>query len=420
MADYRLVCTTCARALDRTATDSICPTCAAAPRPGECGRGVLRVEYAAGRDPRRRFPREGAIGAARFLDLLPIDDAALLPPLAVGPSPLRAAPRLREALGLPRLFLKDETGLPSGSLKDRASSLVVAKARESGRATVATASTGNAATSLAAMTAAAGLECVLFVPADAPRAKLAQMLACGARVLRVAGSYDDAYALALEACLHFGWYDRSTAHNPYTIEGKKTVALEIWEQLGREAPDAVVVPVGDGAILAGVAKGFADLRDAGWIDRVPRLVAVQAEGSDAIVSAWEAGRNAVGPLARATTIADSIRVAAPANGAWALRALRETAGLGMRVSDAEIAAAIGELGRLTGVFAEPAAAASLAGLKRVLARGDLAPAATIVLLVTGSGLKDAEAALRAIAPPEPIPPVLDAVRRQVESWGHPG
>jgi threonine synthase len=416
MAEYRLSCADCGRLFERDAAEYLCPVCGGDPHPAECGRGVLRAEYAAGRGLGRRFPRPGAIGAARFLDLLPIDDPSLLPPLAVGPTPLHPAPGLRAALGLPRLFLKDETALPSGSLKDRASSLVVAKAREKGHGTVATASTGNAAAALAAMAAAAGLECVLFVPADAPAAKLAHGLACGARVLRVAGSYDDAYALALEASLHFGWYNRSTAYNPYTIEGKKTVAFEIWEQLGRAAPDAVVVPVGDGAILAGVAKGFDDLRAAGLIDGAPRLVAVQAEGSAAIVDAWERGAPAVAPLARATTLADSIRVASPANGAWALRALRESAGLGVRVSDAEIAASIGEMGRLTGLFVEPAAAAGLAGLRRALARGDLAPGGTIVLLVTGSGLKDAAAVTRAIETPEPIPPVLDAVRRRVEAW----
>jgi threonine synthase len=413
MGEYRLICTDCGRAFGRDEVEYVCPECARTQRPGECLRGVLRAEYAIPRDGLRRFPREGPAGAARFIDLLPIDDPALLPPLPVGPSPLLSVPRLREALDTPRVFVKDDTVLPSGSLKDRASSLVVAKAREKGAGVVTTASTGNAATALAAMAAAAGIECVLFVPAEAPRAKLAQMLAFGARVLRVTGSYDDAYALCLEASLHFGWYNRSTAYNPYTIEGKKTVALEIWEQLGREAPDAVVVPVGDGVILAAVAKGFDDLRAAKLVDRVPRLVAVQAEGSAAIVDACEQGAATVTPLARATTIADSIRVAVPACGTWALRALRETKGRGVRVSDDAILAAIAELGRLAGVFAEPAAAASLAGLHGALASGAVSPDARVVLLVSGSGLKDIDAGLRAVAVPEPIPPTLDAVRRAI-------
>jgi threonine synthase len=411
MADHRLVCTECGREADAGTVAYLCPVCAGAGRPGEGLRGVLRVECAAPRGGRRRFPREGAAGVARYLDLLPLTDAAQLPPLPVGPTPLVAAPRLRAALGTPRLFLKNDAQLPTGSLKDRASCLVVARARELGARVVTTASTGNAATALAALAAASGLECVIFVPADAPRAKLAQMLACGARVLRVAGSYDDAFALCLEAGLHHGWYNRSTAYNPYTVEGKKTVALEIWEQLGRAVPDAVVVPVGDGAILAAVAKGFADLCAAGVTDAVPRLVAVQAEGSAAIVEAWDRGATDAARLARATTVADSLRVAAPANGRWALRALRETGGRGVRVSDDEILAAVAELAGLAGVFAEPAGAAPLAGLRRALAAGAVDGSGTIVLLVTGSGLKDVDAALRAVEMPEPIPPTLDAVRR---------
>jgi len=413
MGEYRLSCIDCGRSFGRDEIDYVCPDCAPAQRPGEVLRGVLRADFATARGGRRRFPRAELPGAARYVDLLPIADPALLPPLPVGPSPLLAVPRLRQALSAPQLFVKDDTVLPSGSLKDRASCLVVAKAREKGVKVVTTASTGNAATALAAMAAAAGIECVLFVPAAAPRAKLAQMLAFGARVLRVLGSYDDAYALCLEASLQYGWYNRSTGYNPYTIEGKKTVALEIWEQLGREAPDAVVVPVGDGVILAAVAKGFADLRAAKLVDRAPRLFAVQAEGSSPIVDAFERGAATVTPLARATTIADSIRVAVPACGTWALRALRETQGRGVRVSDAAILSAIAELGRLAGVFAEPAAAASLAGLRGALASDRLSRDARIVLLVSGSGLKDVDAGLRAVTVPEPIPPTLDAVRRAI-------
>ncbi len=416
MGKYRLVCTECARAFGPADVDYTCPVCGGAQEPGECLRGVLRVEY--------DFIREIAPAAARgsggewanrvpLVDLLPLDDPALLPPLPLGPTPLLAAPRLRQALGMPNLFLKDDTHLPSGSLKDRASGLVVAKARERGHSIVCTASTGNAGTALAAMCAAAGLECVILTPADAPRAKLAQMLVYGARVLRIEGTYDEAFALSIAAARELGWYNRSTAYNPYTIEGKKTVALEIWDQLAGQVPDAVVVPVGDGAILAGVHKGFSDLRDAGLIDRLPRLVAVQAEGSAAIVTAWEQGAAEVRPLQRATTIADSLRVAAPANGTWALRALRETDGVGIKVADERILWAQGDLGKLAGVFAEPAAAATLAGLARAVRRGAIAPRATVVVLVTGTGLKDVDAALGALQMPETIPATLAAVRAAV-------
>jgi len=431
MGAFHLVCTECRHTYGRDEVDYTCPDCSAAQRPGECLRGVLRLEY----DAPAEFPRESTGSAPggksardqrRYLDLLPIDDPDLLPALPIGPTPLLASPRLREDLGLPRLFLKDETGLPTGSLKDRASSIVVAKACEKGHKVVTTASTGNAATALAGMCASVGLGCVVLVPADAPRAKLVQMLLYGARVLPLEGTYDDAFALSLEATRQLGWYNRSTAYNPYTVEGKKTVSFEIWEQLGRVVPDVVTVPVGDGVILAGVQKGFDDLRKAGLIDRTPRLMAVQAAGSAAIVQAWEqdAARKAeqgrareaalrVMPLPQARTIADSIRVAAPANGTWALNALRATDGFAVTVTDEEILIAMSSLARLSGVFAEPAGAAATAGVARAVRDGRLASDQTVVALVTGTGLKDVNAAMQAVRMPERLPPTLEAVQEAV-------
>jgi threonine synthase len=390
---YHLICTDCGRRYNPGQIDYVCPDCDAARAPGEPLRGVLRIEY----EP-------------PYADLLPIPALELLPPLPLGPTPLLEAPRLRDQLGLPSLHLKDDTRLPTGSLKDRASAMVVAKARELGRRVVTTASTGNAATALAAMCAACGLESVIFVPADAPRAKLAQMLAYGAHMLPIAGSYDDAFSLCLAAGHEFAWYNRSTAYNPYTIEGKKTVAFEIWEQLGRCVPDAVFVPTGDGAVLAGMYKGFHDLMTARRSSALPRLFAVQAAGSAAIVSAWRRGDTRVTPLAHVETVADSIRVASPANGSWALRVLRETNGAGVIVSDDEIFAAMALLATTAGVFAEPAAAAALAGLVRARADGLVQRTDTIVLLVTGSGLKDLDAALRIARVPAPVAPSLAAVR----------
>jgi threonine synthase len=396
MGPYHLICTDCGRRYDPREIEYLCPDCEAQHRDGECLRGVLRVEY-----------------TAPFADLLPIPDPGLLPPVPLGPTPLLDVPRLRERLGLPRLFLKDETRLPTGSLKDRASALVIAKARELGHTRVTTASTGNAAIALAGLGAASGLHSVIFVPAGAPRAKLAQLALYGATVLPIDGTYDDAFALCLAAGREFGFYNRSTAYNPYTIEGKKTVAFEIFEQCGARAPDAIFVPTGDGAILAGVHKGFTDLIAAGRCAKLPRLFAVQAEGSAAIVAAWRSGADAVTPLERVQTIADSIRVACPANGRWALRALRESGGAGVTVSDAQILSAMLMLGGRAGLFAEPAAAAALAGLLRAQCEELIDASALIVVLVTGTGLKDIET-MRAITPAIPaLAPTLAAVRERL-------
>ena len=340
---------------------------------------------------------------------LPVNDPRRLPPLPVGGTPLMAVPRLREALGMPRLWLKDDGRNPSGSTKDRASLLVVAKALEWGVDTVATASTGNAATALAAVAAAAGLQAVVFVPASAPPAKLVQMLSYGATVLPVDGSYDDAFELSLQACEHFGWLNRNTAYNPFTIEGKKSAALEIAAAMTPDIPDAVVVPSGDGVIAAGLAKGFADLERAGLIKRRPRLVVVQPGGSAAIAAALRDGSEEITPVTGAASIADSLVVSAPRNAPLCLREVRASGGSGVIVSDEAILDAIPRLAGLTGVFAEPAGAASLAGLEAALDEGLVERGEQVVLMVTGTGLKDVESARRALSMPEPVPPELDAV-----------
>ena len=232
---------------------------------------------------------------ARLVVFLPVASPVSLPPCRVGGTPLLPVPGLRRELGMPHLWVKDETRNPSGSTKDRASLLVVAKAIEYGVDTVATASTGNAASALAAVAAAAGVRAVVFVPASAPAAKLAQAATYGARVVPVAGSYDEAFELSIAACEKFGWYNRNTAFNPFTIEGKKTVALEIAADLKPEAPDVALVPTGDGVIISGVAKGFADLVHGGLLHRRPRLIAVQPTGSPAIARALRSGASASRP-----------------------------------------------------------------------------------------------------------------------------
>ncbi len=356
------------------------------------------------------------MAAAEFLHaFLPLAPGALLPPLPVGDTPLLEVPVLRQQLATPHLWVKDDSRNPSGSTKDRASLLVVAKALEYGYDTVATASTGNAATALSAIAAAVGIRAVVFVPAAAPPAKLVQMTVYGARVIPVEGSYDLAFELCLQACDRFSWYNRNTALNPFTVEGKKTAALEIACQIGFEPPDVVVVPTGDGVIISGVAKGFEDLLAAGLIARRPRLLAVQPAGSAAIVRAIETGAETVDPFLDASSIADSLTVQVPRNARLALRRIRASGGGGVAVDDDLIVAAISRLARTTGVFAEPAGAAALAGLEVALSRGMVDRDERIVLLVTGTGLKDIPAASRAVSIPDPVAPDLDAISQAIEN-----
>jgi threonine synthase len=411
MASFSFRCSECSATYREDEPRYTCPECARAQQRGGVTRGVLEVILD---ELPSSWPAGDPCGPEFLEALLPISSRDSLPPLPVGGTPLFPAAELRRELAMPRLWIKDDTRNPTGSTKDRASQLVVAKAIEYGFSTIACASTGNAATALAAQSAAAGLESIVFVPAAAPRAKLIQMSAYGARVLRVDGSYDDAFELCLAACEKFGWYNRNTAFNPVTIEGKKTAALEIAAALVPTVADAVVVPTGDGVIISGVAKGFQDLLAAGLIDRMPRLLSVQPSGSPAICRALAAASDTITPVVGATSIADSLTVEAPRNAILALRRIRESDGAGIEVTDDAIVAAVERLAQLTGVFAEPAGAAALAGLESALASELIRPEECVVLLVTGSGLKDIPAAERAIRIPEPFAPDLGLVSKFLE------
>jgi threonine synthase len=295
------------------------------------------------------------------------------------------APCLRRLLGTPDLWIKDETRGPTGSNKDRASALIIEHAMRTGARTVSCASTGNVASSLAVAAAVCGVQAVVFVPADVADSKLNVMLLAGARVLKVAEGYEAAFDLSRRAACAFGWLDRNTGVNPMTVEAKKTVALEVWEQLGRRVPDVVVVPVGDGPTLCGMAKGFRELVACGVADCLPRLIGVQAEGCQPLKVAWEQG-TAVRPV-RPHTVADGIAVGAPISAAAVLRDLRESGGAFVAVPDEALHEAIAILASTAGLIAEPAGAAALAGLHAALASGLVAPGETIVASVTGTGLK---------------------------------
>ncbi len=355
----------------------------------------------------------------RYQPLLPVAPTALVPPLRVGWTPLYRAPRLAAELGLRRLWVKDEGVQPTGSLKDRASAVAVVKAQERGAEVITTASTGNAAAALAGVAASVGQPTTILVPATAPEAKVAQLLAYGATVVLVEGSYDDAFELSMRAADAFGWYVRNTGVNPYMSEGKKTAAFEIAEQLGWEVPDVVVVGVGDGCIIGGLHKGFRDLVALGWTERVPRLIGVQAEGSDYLAQAWEGDEDVVTkPAIAASTVADSISAGLPRDRIKALRAVRDTGGAFVRVSDERILAAIPTLAQGVGVFAEPAAAAAYAGLGTAVDRGLVSADEAVVVLSTGTGLKDVPSAMRAVGDarirPLRVAPDLDALAQALD------
>ncbi len=333
----------------------------------------------------------------RYKPLLPVQPDAETPPLQIGWTPLYAAERLAAELGLRHLWLKDDGRNPTASFKDRASAVAVVKARERGAQVITTASTGNAAAALSGVCARVGQPNVIFVPEKAPPAKVAQLLAYGATVMLVQGSYDDAFELCLQAADAYGWYNRNTGFNPYMSEGKKTAMLEICEQLNWEAPDCIFVSVGDGCIIGGLHKGLKDLLALGWIEKMPRLIGVQAAGSNYLAEAWERGEDVLTkPAIDAQTAADSISAGLPRDRMKAMAAVVETGGAYVTVSDEEILAAIPALARGSGVFAEPAGAAAYAGLVKAVEQGLVAADERVVVVNTGSGLKDVAGAMKGV------------------------
>jgi threonine synthase len=399
-------CTSCGRTFTTDEVVYRCPDCTGKTAEAAHGfqRGNLSVEF----KPARRFMRVKPVDPHAFLPI-PIRHAAGYP---VGGTPLIAPRRLREKTGYHNLFLKLDSLNPSGSLKDRASLLVAEQAKSHGVSAVTLASTGNAGASMACAGAAYGLRVVLFVPGAAPRAKLLQSLMYGARVVPIQGTYDDAFGLSIQYTQAFGGINRNTGFNPFTVEGKKTVSIEIFNQLGCRVPDVVYIPVGDGVIISGASKGFADLVKAGLVPRLPTIVAVQAEGSNAIARSWKEHREVI--LARTSTIADSLSVASPACGAMALEWLKRSRGRAVEVSDAEISAAQAELGREAGAFVEPSSAAAWAGFLKD--RRNVDASASVAVLLTGTGFKDTAAAEKLVSMPQPCPADLDHARELLQNY----
>jgi threonine synthase len=339
-------------------------------------------------------------------------------PLQIGNTPLYPAERLGQSIGLRNLFLKDDTLNPSASSKDRASAAAVLRAMDVGVGIVAVASTGNAGSSLACVAAAAGLRAIVFVPESAPVAKLTQALSFGATVFAVRGNYDDAFELCLAASKEFGWFNRSTGYNPFTREGKKVCAWEIWSSLDGQVPDRVVVPTGDGNMLSGMWKGWRELKAAGLVDRLPKIDCAQSSNSDAISRSVHRFREngdtdwAAVELdsVDACTVADSISVDKPRDGLAAVRAVIESGGEAVTVPDQQILAAVPEMAGATGVFPEPAAAAPWAAVRKMAREHKVAADEIVVCLVSGNGLKDTGAAQQVVGKPTVIDCSMDDLR----------
>lgn len=382
-----------------------------------CGiEGILDVEY--DHELVTRAFSKGALESScdfsiwRYRALLPIPEDVVLPRLAAGWTPVVEAPGLARELGLSALFVKDDGRNPTGSLKDRASAVGVTRARWLGRREVTCSSTGNAASSLAGFAAEAAIAAYIFVPADAPEAKVAQLAVYGAKVFLVEGTYGDAFRTCQASVDAFGWYNRNCAVNPYLVEGKKTCGLEIAEQTRGRVPDVVTVALGDGCTTAGIWKGLVEMKRHGVIDRLPRLLAVQAEGAAPLARTFARGDERVDPV-DTNTVADSINVGAPRNGVKALRAVRASAGSIVTASDEAILSWVPRLARATGVFAEPTGVAALAGLEAAIEKGLVRRGERVLHVATGNGLKDIRGAMRSVAPPARIPATLDAVREEL-------
>lgn len=396
-------CTICHQVYPKDSDLLTCPSC------GEKGILSINYDYDALRTVLTKdyFKNNDDYTMWRYLPMMSVRQTNLVDTLKIGWTPLYHSNRLHKIIGLDSLYIKDEGLNPTASLKDRASGVAVMKALEGNHDIISCSSTGNAASSLAGNAARMGLKTVIFVPKRAPLGKLSQLMIYGSNVISVDGDYKDTFNLSKMAIDHFGWYNRNAAINPHLIEGKKTVALEIAEQLDFKPTDWVVVTVGDGCTIGGVYKGFKELKCLGLITEIPKILGVQSSGCAPF---YEAHVNNL-PLAESeeNTIADSIAVGIPRNPLKAQRAVLESNGSWMTCSDEEILGAMKLLGKAEGIFGEPAAVAGLAGLINAISKGLIKQAESVTLIVTGNGLKDTANALKTVGKPVLLKPNLSNI-----------
>ena len=394
-------CTVCGEFFETKEAMMTCPHC------GE--KGILDVEY--DYDALKRvltkdyFKNNRDYSMWRYFPLMGIEEENIHKMLRIGWTPLVKSYNLSKELGLKELYIKDDGLNPSGSSKDRASGVAVLKAIEAGAKVISCSSTGNAASSCACHAAHMGIPAVIFVPKRAPIGKLTQISLYGATLVVVDGDYKAAFRLSKEAINKYGWYNRNAAINPFMVEGKKTVSLEIAEQLNFKPTDWVVVSVGDGCTVGGVYKGFYELHKLGLIEKVPKILGVQSTGCEPFVKASREHR----PLEECeeNTLADSIAVGIPRNPLKALRAVKNSKGSWISVPDSEIIEAMSQLGRTEGIFGEPAAVTTLAGLKKAINQGIISKDESVTIIITGNGLKDPNNAQKAIIKPELMEPNIN-------------
>jgi threonine synthase len=398
-------CSDCGKQIPAGEIIYLCPDCSAKQLPDQPPLGVLKVIYDYKTLSELSF-RE--LEENNFLQLLPFSELKSLPNLHVGKTPLYEIHSLDGQTNDFELYLKDDSQNPTFSFKDRASAVVSAFAKENGIETIVAASTGNAGSSLAGICAAQGQKAVIFVPSTAPKAKLTQIMMYGATLVPVAGNYDKAFDLSIEATKRFGWYNRNTAYNPFTIEGKKTVSFELFSQMIEQIPDFIFVPVGDGVIISGVYKGFEDLLEIGITEKMPVIVAVQAAGSCNLVENIGKEEFVSTP---SDTLADSISVDIPRNFYMTAGYITKYHGQTITVSDDDILRASSILAKNTGIFTEPAAAAAFAGFLDYKNRYLIPKASTNVVLLTGSGLKDLNAVQSLFEIPLPVSPDMHSVEQ---------
>ena len=404
-------CTICHKFFKPEEVDLTCPDC------GE--KGILDIEY--DYDALKKvltkeyFENNRNYSMWRYAPIMGIKEDYIPRMLRVGWSPLYEANNLEKHFGLKKLYIKDDGQNPSGSSKDRASGVAVLKALEAGAKTIACSSTGNAASSCACQAAHMGLPAVIFVPKRAPIGKVTQISLYGATLVSVDGDYKAAFTLSKEAIKKYGWYNRNAAINPFMIEGKKTVSMEIAEQLNFEPTDWVAVSVGDGCTVGGVYKGFAEFYKLGLIKRIPKILGVQSAGCEPFVIAAKNNE----PLKEAdeNTIADSIAVGIPRNPIKALNAIKLSNGAWISVPDSDIIRASALLGKTEGIFGEPAGVAAIAGIEKAIKEGIIKPSETVTMIVTGNGLKDPVNAQKAITPPTPMKPNLEELDKFLKEKG---
>lgn len=407
MKNIHYQCVNCGNTYETAGVMYLCPDCSYNNTPDQAPKGVLKTIY--NYDAlKKHFTGFTTLRHHGFIDLLPIQSAESLPKLRVGETPLYKINKLNNNTLPFSIFLKDDSQNPTFSFKDRASALVSAFAKEHAFDTIVAASTGNAGSSIAGICASQRQKAIVIVPATAPLAKLTQILMYGAKLIPVSGTYDDAFELSLKATESFGWYNRNTAYNPITIEGKKSVSFEIFEQMHFSLPDRIFVPSGDGVIISGVYKGFEDLLKLNLIDRIPVIVAVQSTGSDNLVRNMGSKTFVVH---QSDTLADSISVDIPRNFYMAEQYLLQYKGETLSVTDEEILSASACLASNTGIFAEPAAATAFAGLLAYSAQNKLPEGSKNAVLLTGSGLKDLKSVQKMLTLPPSIDPTIENLKK---------